>query len=156
MGLPILDILNVVGDVVDRVIPDPQAKMDLQVKLATIADQESQREHDENMGQIATNTAEAQNRSVFVAGWRPFIGWGCGVALIYNTFLAPMFHMPVTDLSFLQTVLMGMLGLGAMRSFDKAKGTSNDVLPILPTKPAATEVPQAAPAKKRKKFLGIF
>jgi hypothetical protein len=72
----ILDILNVIGTVVDRVIPDPKQKAELQLELAKLADQEASRSHDEMMGQIATNTAEAQNRSVFVAGWRPFIGWG--------------------------------------------------------------------------------
>ena len=153
MGLPIIDILDVVGKVVDRVIPDPQAKMDLQVKLAQIADAENAREHDENMGQIQTNIAEAQNRSVFVAGWRPFIGWVCGGAFAYNTLIAPPFHLMTADNAFLQTILMAMLGLGAMRSYDKAKGTSNDVLPILNK---VAEVTQDAPAKKRKKFLGLF
>jgi hypothetical protein len=154
MAIPFLDIANILGQVIDRVVPDPQAKMDLQLQLAKLADQDAQREHDENMGQIQTNIAEANNRSVFVAGWRPFIGWGCGGALLYNTLFAPLFHFQVADLGFLQTILMAMLGLGAMRSYDKAKGTSNDVLPILP--PKSAEVPQAAPGKKRKKFLGLF
>lgn len=153
----ILDILNVVGTVVDRVIPDPKDKLELQEKLAEIADNENERAHDEEMGQINTNIAEAQNRSVFVAGWRPFIGWGCGASLVYSTLVAPMFHLQVPDLSFLQTVLMAMLGIGAMRSYDKAKGTSNDVLPIFAPQPQGAGQP-AAPLSppKHKKFLGIF
>jgi hypothetical protein len=151
----ILDILNVIGTVVDRVIPDPKQKAELQLELAKLADQEASRSHDEMMGQIATNTAEAQNRSVFVAGWRPFIGWGCGASLVYSTLVAPLFHLNVPDLSFLQTVLMAMLGVGAMRSYDKAKGTANDVLPIFTPKTVEAGQP-VAPLARRKKFLGIF
>jgi hypothetical protein len=108
------------------------------------------------MGQIQTNTAEAQSRSVFVAGWRPFIGWGCGSALLYNTLIAPLFSFPVADLGFLQTVLMAMLGVGAMRSYDKAKGTSNDVLPIFPKSVTPIASPTTTlPAKPKKKLLGV-
>jgi hypothetical protein len=152
LGIPIIDgVLHIA----DKLIPDPQARMQFQIELAKLADQEGSRSHDENMGQIQTNIAEAQNRSVFVAGWRPFIGWGCGAALIYNTLIAPPFHLTMADNAFLQTILMAMLGLGAMRSYDKAKGTSNDVLPILKSK-AEEGVTQDAPGKKRKRFLGIF
>jgi len=153
MPLPVLGpIIDIVGKVIDRAVPDPVQKAQLRIELAKLADQDAQRAHEEMMGQIATNTAEAQSRSVFVAGWRAFIGWGCGGALIYNTLIAPPFHLAVADLSFLQTVLMAMLGIGAMRSYDKVKGTANDVLPIFPKPVAVT--PVAAPAPK-KKILGI-
>jgi hypothetical protein len=85
----ILDILSVVGTVVDRVIPDPKDKMELQEKLAEIADHEAQRDHDENMGQIEVDKIEAANPNMFVAGWRPFIGWTGGGALAYNVIVAP-------------------------------------------------------------------
>lgn len=148
MALPFIEIFDVLGKVIDRVVPDPRAKAELQVQLATLADQEANRAHEEMIAQAETNTAEAQHRSIFVAGWRPFVGWGCGAALIYNTLIAPPLHLGVADLGFLQTILMGMLGIGAMRSYDKAKGTANDVLPIL--KPKAV-TPIALPLPKPKK-----
>ena len=117
--IPILDIFN---SVIERVIPDPKDRMDLEVKMAALADQENAREHDENMGQIEVNKTEAASTSLFVAGWRPAIGWGCGAALVYNTLVAPLFHLGVADIGFLQTVLLAMLGMGTMRSYEKVKG----------------------------------
>jgi hypothetical protein len=85
-------------------------------------------------GQLEINKAEAQHRSIFVAGWRPFVGWTCGVALAWHFVLAPFVifasayagvalpDLPQFDMSSLLTVLMGMLGLGGMRSFEKMKG----------------------------------
>ena len=151
MGFPLLDLFDVIGKVVDRVIPDPAQKIDLQIKLAQLADQEASRSHDEMMGQIEVNKVEAANLNVFVSGWRPAIGWGCGAALIYNTLVAPMFHLGMADLGFLQTVLMAMLGIGAMRSYDKKQGTETD-LPLL--KPVPTQSNPTSPP--RKKFLGII
>jgi len=86
------------------------------------------------MSQVEVNKAEASHRSIFVAGWRPFIGWTCGVALAYHFILAPLIifgvawygaeipEIPAFDMDSLMTVLLGMLGLGGMRSFEKAKG----------------------------------
>jgi hypothetical protein len=105
------------------------------------------------MGQIDVNKVEAANPNVFVAGWRPFIGWVGGSALAYNVMLAPMLHLGVADTSFLQTILLAILGMGAMRSYDKAKGT--DTTTIGNPKPEAGQ-PAAPLARKRKKFLGIF
>lgn len=120
LGIPILDI---VGKIVDNVIPDQQKKMELQVELAKLADQEAQREHDSMMGQMEVNKAEASNPNVFVAGWRPAIGWTCAAGFAYSTILAPMFHLGVPDLGFLAEVLLGMLGLtGGMRTIEKIKG----------------------------------
>ena len=82
------------------------------------------------------NKQEAANNSVFVAGWRPFIGWICGSALASDFMVRPLatwiatlsghpIQYPSLDLSTLLTLLLGMLGLGAMRSYDKTNGTSN-------------------------------
>ena len=150
MGFPLLDLFDVIGKVVDRVIPDPAQKIDLQLKLAALADQEASRSHDEMMGQIEVNKVEAANLNVFVSGWRPAIGWGCGAALIYNTLVAPMFHLGMADLGFLQTVLMAMLGIGAMRSYDKKQGTETD-LPLLSKSPSVVQ--SSTPTRRR--FLGI-
>ncbi len=68
--------------------------------------------------QSATNTAEATNESIFVSGWRPFIGWCCGVGFVY-TIIGPALHLPSIDTNVMVTILGGMLGLGTMRSAEK-------------------------------------
>src|SRR3546814_15120057 len=74
------------------------------------------------MAQSEVNKVEAAHPSIFVAGWRPFIGWGCGCAFIYSAILAPLFKLQPADIAFVQTVLMGMLGIAGMRSYEKVKG----------------------------------
>ena len=86
------------------------------------------------MAQILTNREEAKSANVFVSGWRPFIGWTCGFALAYHFILAPLIlfgvaitgqeipSLPVFDMESLMTVLLGMLGLGSLRTFEKSKG----------------------------------
>ena len=79
--------------------------------------------------QAEINKIEAQHRTIFVAGWRPFIGWVCGVALAYNFilrdllvwFIGPEQVPPALQMEHLMTVLVGMLGLGGMRTFEKFK-----------------------------------
>jgi hypothetical protein len=85
-------------------------------------------------GQLEINKAEAQHKSIFVAGWRPFIGWTCGVALAWHFVLAPvtMFlcayigvaipDLPSFDMGSLLTILGGLLGLGSLRTYEKQKG----------------------------------
>lgn len=164
MGIPFLDLINVVTHVVDKVIPDPQAKMDLQIKLAQLADQEAQREHDEMMGQVATNTEEAKTGNMFVAGWRPFIGWTGGVGLSYSFVIEPVaswiarvaFHyagsFPVLDTGQLMALVTGMLGFGGMRAYEKVKGVP-DSSPVASA--PTTVTPIALPIKPKKKVLGV-
>jgi hypothetical protein len=87
-------------------------------------------------GQLDINREEAKNPSVFVSGWRPFIGWVCGSACAWNWIGLPMvkagvvmagYHaLPISpaDLSEMMPILMGMLGLGAYRTFEKVKGVA--------------------------------
>lgn len=86
-------------------------------------------------GQMAVNQVEAANPSVFVSGWRPFIGWVCGLACAWNwiglplakiaaTYVGHPIAMSPADLYEMMPVLMGMLGLGALRSFEKVKGVA--------------------------------
>ncbi len=76
------------------------------------------------------NKAEAEHRSIFVAGWRPFIGWVCGVAFAAHYIVIPIiatytvYEIPDFDTNSLFTVLMGMLGLGGLRTYEKLKDKS--------------------------------
>jgi len=81
--------------------------------------------------QSEINKMEAQHRSVFVAGWRPFIGWICGIALLYNfiirdviAWVSPDAMPPAIQMDQLITILLGMLGLGGLRTFEKIKDKS--------------------------------
>jgi hypothetical protein len=79
--------------------------------------------------QTKINEIEAQHRTVFVAGWRPFIGWVCGIALAYNFVIRDLFIWlinpeivpPALQMEHLMTVLLGMLGLGGLRTYEKIK-----------------------------------
>lgn len=124
-------LVPAVSNVLDKVVEDKDQKAKLAHEIATLAEKQA---HEAAMAQVEVNKAEAQHRSIFVAGWRPFIGWVCGVALAYHFVLAPFIvfgvawigaeipEIPTFDMDSLMTVLLGMLGLGGMRSFEKAKG----------------------------------
>lgn len=71
--------------------------------------------------QSTTNTAEAANTNLFVAGWRPFIGWVCGFGFFYSI-IQPVFHLPAVDMGNITVILGGMLGLGTMRTVEKING----------------------------------
>jgi hypothetical protein len=129
---PVSLLLEVGNKVIDRVWPDPaqaaQAKLELMKMqqsgdLAVIA------------GQMEINKAEAQNPSVFVSGWRPFIGWVCGSACAWNWIGLPIAKaaavyfdhpMPISpaDLSEMMPVLIGLLGLGGLRTVEKIQGVA--------------------------------
>jgi len=116
-----------------KFIEDKDTKNKLAHDLATMAEKHAQ---ELAKGQIEINKTEAQHKSIFVAGWRPFIGWTCGIALCWHFVLAPvtMFvcaylnitipELPQFDMGSLMTVLMGMLGLGSLRTFEKYKKIS--------------------------------
>lgn len=89
-------------------------------------------------GQMAINQMEAAHKSIFVAGWRPFIGWICGIALGWNFVVLPMLSWymsiwkplieqpPPMDLTQLYPIILGILGLGAFRSYEKARGAQGN------------------------------
>ena len=74
------------------------------------------------------NKAEAQHRSIFVAGWRPACGWCCALTLFAHYILFPFistytqYETPILDTTFMNTLLMGMLGIGGLRTYEKMKG----------------------------------
>jgi hypothetical protein len=116
-------LIGPVSAILDKVIPDKDLREKLSHEIATMADKQMS-------AQIEVNKIEAAHKSLFVAGWRPACGWVCISALAYSTIISPIlgiwFTVPVVDTSLLTTVLMGMLGLGAMRTFEKTKGVSRE------------------------------
>lgn len=117
----------------DRILPD---KAQNDAAKAQLLQLQVNGELQNTIAQIQTNTAEAQSKSVFVAGWRPFIGWVCGSAFAYSYILHPItltllaaFHvnfdrtlLPVINTSEMMPVLLGMLGLGGYRTWEKING----------------------------------
>jgi hypothetical protein len=125
--MSILAALPFVGKILDKVIPDKNARAEAQ-ELLEAADQKG--ELDLLKGQLEVNKVEAAHKSLFVAGWRPFIGWVCGIGLLYNILLSPFLdiwvEMPVVDPALLYPVLLGMLGLSTNRMVEKVKGVSRE------------------------------
>ena len=111
----------------DKVIEDKDQKNALAHEIATMAERHAQ---ELAQGQLEVNKVEAAPKSVFVAGWRPAIGWVCALGLFYNVILANIIgiwvDVPEIDTTLLVPVMMGMLGLGAMRSYEKVQGVSRE------------------------------
>ena len=79
------------------------------------------------LAQIATNRSEGRHASKFVAGWRPMIGWICAIALANNFLVLPYVGVwtdavQPLDMSVMMPILMGMLGLGTMRTWERLSG----------------------------------
>ena len=93
-------------------------------------------ERADRAAQIRVNEAEARHRSMFVAGWRPFVGWVCGLSMCYHFLLFPLlagplaehFDFQLVDLNWqeLSVILMGMLGFGGIRAYEKVRGVSSN------------------------------
>jgi len=123
-------LLPLVGDILDRFFPDKekaeQAKREIESQL-------TQHLANIDLAQLEVNKEEAKSRNVFIAGWRPFIGWTCGIALCWTYILQPiaqfvlaqtghLIDLPGLDMSTMMPVLLGMLGLGGLRTWEKHKG----------------------------------
>lgn len=128
-------LISPITDVVGKAVVDKDKVREIELELHKLVDQADARYHEELMGQMEINKTEAQHASIFVAGWRPFIGWTGGVGLAYSFVLAPFIEfiarangyvqeMPMPDAGALMTLVTAMLGVGAMRSYDKKVGTS--------------------------------
>jgi roadblock/LC7 domain-containing protein len=111
----------------DKVIEDKDQKNALAHEIATMAERHAQ---ELAKGQLEVNKVEAAHHSIFVSGWRPCIGWVCALGLLYNTILSSILgiwvEVPEIDTTLLVPVMMGMLGLGAMRSYEKVQGVSRE------------------------------
>lgn len=139
---PITAVLDIGGKIIDRVWPDPAtrdaAKLEMFKAAQTGELAEAQQSFELAKAQADVNAVEAANTNVFVAGWRPFVGWvcGCGFAVIFV--LGPLLEwtsglaghpvkFPVLDGATLTGLLMAMLGLGTMRTVEKVKGVGQPV-----------------------------
>lgn len=132
-----LNLGSLVGPVtglLDKFIEDKDVKNKLAHDLSTMAERHAQ---ELAKGQLEVNKVEAAHKSLFVAGWRPAIGWICGLGMASNFILIPMANfvlaltgsaivVPLLDTGEMMPVLMGMLGLGAMRTYEKKQGVQRD------------------------------
>ena len=111
----------------DKVIEDKDEKNRIAFELSTLAERHAQ---EALKGQLEINKVEAAHHSIFVSGWRPCIGWVCALGLFYNTILSNILgiwvEVPEIDTTLLVPVMMGMLGIGAMRTVEKVKGVSRE------------------------------
>ena len=132
-----LNLGSLVGPVtglLDKFIEDKDVKNKLAHDLSTMAERHAQ---ELAKGQMEINKTEAAHKSLFVAGWRPAIGWICGLGMASNFLLIPIANfvlaltgsaivIPLLDTGEMMPVLMGMLGLGAMRTYEKKQGVQRD------------------------------
>tara|TARA_R110002167_G_scaffold51928_1_gene150287 strand:- start:17 stop:394 length:378 start_codon:yes stop_codon:yes gene_type:complete len=120
-------LIGPISGLLDKFVENKDQRNALAHEISTMAERHAQ---ELAKGQLEVNKAEAAHKSLFVAGWRPAIGWICGLSLLYSTLLSPILGIWVTvppiDSSLLTTVLMGMLGLGAMRTVEKTKSVARD------------------------------
>jgi hypothetical protein len=125
-------LIGPVTSLLDKFIPDADTKVKLAHEVATMAQNHAQ---ELAKGQLEVNKVEAAHKSLFVAGWRPFIGWTCGLGMFGNfitipfgNFVLALFESdlvnPLVPFETMMPVLMGMLGLGAMRTYEKKAGVS--------------------------------
>lgn len=126
-------LVNPISTLIDKLLPD---KAQNDAAKAALLQMQLKGELDEAVAQLTVNANEAENKSVFVAGWRPFVGWICGSAFAYCYILQPalqtllvVFHsnfdpakLPKVDISQMMPVLLGMLGLAAARTVEKVSG----------------------------------
>ena len=122
-------LIGPVTGLLDKFIEDKDQKAMLAHKIATMSEEHHQ---DLMKAQLEVNKVEAGHSSLFVSGWRPFIGWTCGLGMFGNFITIPFSNfvlalagidivIPLVPLETMMPVLMGMLGLGAMRSFEKTR-----------------------------------
>ena len=129
MGL-IDNLIGPVAGILERVIPDKSQAAKLAHEIATMSDKMA---HEQVLAQLEVNKAEAASGSLFKGGWRPAIGWICGLALFWSFILQPFLvffllvfgvdlpPLPEVGTADLMPILLGMLGLGGLRSYEKVR-----------------------------------
>lgn len=137
MGV-ISDLATRAIDVAGKFIPDADKRLEMQTDVLRMAHEAEmgalKAETDLALGQIEVNRAEAASGNLFVAGWRPAVGWVCVAGLSYQYFLRPVLSplvakytglaLEAVDLGDMMVLLLGMLGLGTLRTAEKFKGVA--------------------------------
>jgi hypothetical protein len=133
------NIATGIADIIRLFKVDPNVALQQQEQLAQIQASIINKSMDSITAQIQVNQTEAANKSIFIAGWRPFIGWICGSAMAYKFVVQPLLvfilvathstfdasRLPVLDWAEMSTVLLGMLGLAGARTWEKLNGVSS-------------------------------
>ena len=125
-------LIGPITGLLDKFIPDADTKSKLAHEVATMAQKHAQ---ELAKAQLGVNKVEAAHRSLFVAGWRPAVGWVCVLGMFGNFITIPFSNfvlaisgidivIPLVPLETMMPVLLGMLGLGAMRTYEKQAGVS--------------------------------
>lgn len=123
-----------VTGLLDKFVEDKDQKAALAHEIATIADKQA---NEQAIAQIQLNSVEAAHQSLFVAGWRPAVGWVCALAMLLNFILIPFINLgmefagvdirlDLIEMDTMMPVLLGMLGLGGMRSYEKARNVARE------------------------------
>ncbi len=130
----VASLVDPVSNILDKFIQDKDLKEKLSHDIATMAEKHTQQQV---MAQLEVNKAEAAHKNMFVAGWRPAVGWVTVVGMASNYILIPMGNfglavaesditIPLLQMSEMMPVLLGMLGLGGMRTVEKVKSVSRE------------------------------
>jgi hypothetical protein len=116
-------LIQPVAGILDKVIEDKDQKAKLAHEIATMSERIA---NEQVLAQLEINKAEASSGSVFKGGWRPAVGWVCALGFAVNFLVSPIaagfgVDIPQADTQVMLPVLMGMLGLGGLRSYEKVK-----------------------------------
>ena len=125
-------LIGPISALLDKIIPDADERSRLAHEIATLAERQA---HEIAKAQIEVNREEATSHSIFVSGWRPAVGWITAIGLATNYLLVPVWNfllsinespitVPPLDLSEMMPVLLGMLGLGGLRTYEKTKNVA--------------------------------
>lgn len=127
-------LTSLIPSLIDKIFPDPAKAGEAKLKLlelqqsGQLAELEAQTKLAQ--GQLAVNQEEAKSQNLFIAGWRPSVGWCCSIALFYEFLARPIAigfgfgQFPDLPMEDLNTLLFGLLGLGALRTAEKIKGVA--------------------------------
>lgn len=162
MTIPFIgDLIREVGTTVREIIPDPDKRMEIEVKMAELADKADERENELLQGQLEINKIEAGSSNLFVSGWRPFIGWVGGAALAYTWILSPLLkalfkltELPALQASEIYPIIMTLLGMGTLRTVERLQGKASINLvghPPLERSPPIVAAP--TPVKPKSRWL---
>lgn len=120
-------LIPAVTGLLDKFIEDKDEKSKLAHEIATMAQKQA---HESVMAQVKVNEVQAAHKSLFVAGSRPAIMWICALGLLYSVIIHPVLDiwldMPLINTDVLMPVMMGLLGLGGMRTVEKFKGVARE------------------------------